>query len=248
MKDNFSTRSDNYAKYRPQYPSSLFDFLNSIVSGKENAWDCGTGNGQVAIRLADSFSTVWASDLSQAQIDQAFQTPNIRYSVKRAEKTNFPNQFFDLVTVAQAIHWFDFDKFYEEVKRTSKPKAIICVLGYGLLNISPEIDELVSDFYDNTIGSFWDPERKYLDEGYQTIPFPFQEISCPKFESVQSWDLNHFIGYLNTWSAIKHFIRENGFNPLPSFQLKLEKHWKKDEVKQVSFPLLLRVGKVFPEE
>jgi ubiquinone/menaquinone biosynthesis C-methylase UbiE len=244
MKDNFSTQSDKYAKYRPTYPSDLFDYINSIVQDKQNAWDCGTGNGQVAYELAKTFDNVFATDISQSQIDNALQADNIFYSVQPAEKTNFDNELFDLIVVAQAIHWFDFDKFYTEVKRTAKENALLCIVGYGKSKISEKIDNVINDFHDNVIGKYWDKERKYIDEKYKTIPFPFDEMQTPNFVNTQRWTLEHLIGYLNTWSAVKHFIKQNGYNPIDKLQSEIEQLWNNEQTKQVHFPLLLRIGRI----
>ncbi len=214
MKDNFSTDSDKYAKYRPTYPSDFFEYLKSIVQNKHAVWDCGTGNGQVAFELAKSFDKVYATDISQSQIANALQSDNIFYTVQPAERTNFDNDMFDLVVVAQAIHWFDFEQFYKEVSRTAKEKAVLCVIGYGKLEVTEKIDSIIEDLYSNTLGNYWDKERKYIDENYQTIPFPCSEFPAPKFVNSQDWTLQHLIGYLNTWSAVKHFIKQNGFNPV----------------------------------
>lgn len=244
MKDNFSCHSDKYAKYRPTYPLELFEYINSIVPNKGTAWDCGTGNGQVAFELSKTFNQVFATDISQQQIDNAMQAENILYSVQPAEQTNFSNAQFDLVIVAQAIHWFDFEKFYTEVKRVAKPAALLCVIGYGLNTISKDIDKLVVDFYQNTIGKYWDEERNYLDDAYTTIPFPFEEIQTPTFSIKLHWTQKHFIEYLNTWSAVKHFIKHNNFNPVNDLQEHLAQHWQANEEKEITFPLFLRVGKV----
>lgn len=244
MKDNFSTHSDQYAKYRPTYPQAFFDYLSSIVPHKRNAWDCGTGNGQVAVELAKMFEKVYATDISQSQIDNALQAHNIFYSVQPAEQTNFANQQFDLIVVAQAIHWFDFDKFYSEVKRTANGNALICAVGYGLMEISENIDEVISDFYENVLGAYWDKERRYIDEQYKTIPFPFEEIEAPKFVIKRTWTLKHLVGYLNTWSAVKHFIKQNGYNPIDNLEKRLTQSWGEETEHEIGFPLLLRIGKV----
>jgi len=245
MKDNFSTQSDKYAKFRPTYPSDLFEFLNANIPDKLNAWDCGTGNGQVAFELAKTFDKVFATDISQQQIDNALQADNISYSVQPAEKTNFDNGLFDLVVVAQAIHWFDFDRFYAEVRRTAKENALLCVVGYGKLEINKQIDNIITDFYNNVIGRYWDKERKYIDENYKTIPFPFDELQSPNFAITQHWTLEHLIGYLNTWSTVKHFIKQTGFNPVDKLKTEIERFWDNNEqAKQVSFPLLLRIGRI----
>lgn len=242
-KDNFSLHADNYAKYRPTYPLEFFDYLNSILIDKQNAWDCGTGNGQVAYELAKTFDYVFATDISQSQIDNALQADNISYSVQPAENTTFNNKQFDLIVVAQAIHWFNFDRFYAEVRRTSKKNTLLCVIGYGRIIISEPIDRLISDFYYNVIGTYWDKERKYIDDNYETIPFPFDEIKTPKFEMRHTWTLEHLMGYLNTWSAVKHFIKQNGFNPIDKLQTEIIPLWDCEEL-EVAFPLLLRIGKI----
>ena len=244
MKDNFSTQPDKYAKYRPTYPPDLFAFLNLNVQDKQNAWDCGTGNGQVAYELARVFDNVFATDISQSQIDHALQADNISYSVQPAEKTNFGNNLFDLIVVAQAIHWFDFGRFYTEVKRTAKNNALLCVVGYGKLKISRQIDNAIADFYYNVIGTYWDKERRYIDENYKTIPFPFDEIQTPDFVNEQYWALEHLIGYLNTWSAVKHFIKQNNYNPIGKLQKDIEQLWGNKQIRQVHFPLLLRIGRI----
>jgi SAM-dependent methyltransferase len=244
MKDNFSQQSDRYAKFRPRYPELLYDYLNSLVPRKENAWDCGSGNGQVAICLAKTFTQVFATDISQAQIDNALQAENIHYSVQPAEKTSFENNIFDLIVAAQAVHWFDFEKFYAEVKRTARKNALIVLLGYGRLQTSTEIDTLLDDFYFNQIGKYWDSERRYIDENYQTIPFPFEEIQAPKFTNTLQWDLEHLLGYLNTWSAVKHFTKHHNYNPVELLRKPLEQFWTQKQILEVSFPLLLRIGKI----
>jgi ubiquinone/menaquinone biosynthesis C-methylase UbiE len=244
MKDNFSINSENYAKYRPTYPAEFFDYLNTILPNKQKAWDCGTGNGQIAYELAKTFDYIFATDISQSQIDNALLLDNISYSVQPAEKTTFESNLFDLIIIGQAIHWFNFDEFYKEVNRTANNNAIICVVGYSRVKISEEIDKLITAFYKDIIGPYWDDERKYIDENYATIPFPFLEIQTPKFNNIQHWTLNHLIGYLNTWSAVKHFIKYNNYNPINDLQREIEKLWDNNSVKEVCFPLLLRIGKI----
>lgn len=244
MKDNFSLHSDKYAKFRPTYPTSLFNYIKSIVPGKECAWDCGTGNGQVAYELAKTFDKVYATDISQTQIDHAVLADNIVYSVQPAEKNNFEKQLFDLIIIGQAIHWFDFKRFYSEARRTAKKDALICIVGYGRIEISEQIDGVISNFYENVLGEYWDKERKYIDENYQTIPFPFKEMRTPGFVNTLHWTREHLVGYLNTWSAVKHFFLQTGYNPVEKLRPEIEQYWHKEEIKEVRFPLLLRVGKI----
>ena len=243
MKDNFSSKSDNYAKYRPTYPLEFFDFLNSLLPSKMNAWDCGTGNGQIAFEISKTFENVEATDISIAQIKNAVTVDNVHYSIQAAESVNYENDFFDLIIVGQAIHWFDFEKFYSEVKRTGKKNAIVCAVGYGRMKVNLEIDTIIDEFYTNVIGTYWDEERKFIDENYQTIPFPFKEISTPNFSQKYFWDLDHLIGYLNTWSAVKHYIQKNGSNPITPLEIELKKIWGNQKL-NLYFPMLLRMGYV----
>lgn len=244
MKDNFSTRSGEYARYRPGYPAAFFTYLESLLAERNRAWDCGTGNGQVAVELAKIFREVDATDLSQKQLDNAVPKENIIYSCQMAEKTNFPVDVFDLVVVAQAIHWFDFERFYAEVRRTAKNDALLVVLGYGLLNVSPEVDKVVRRLHDEVLADCWDPERRYIDEKYQTIPFPFEEIETPAFTNELNWSLDQLLAYIGTWSAMKHHTEKKGSDPLDLITDELSEAWGNHEIRKVSFPILLRVGRV----
>jgi len=244
MKDNFSIQSDRYAKYRPTYPDTLYDYLLSIVPARENAWDCGTGNGQIAQVLAESFKNVFATDISQQQIDNAVLHENIAYSVQPAEKTSFPDNFFDLITVAQAIHWFDFDAFYREVTRTGRNGGVLAVIGYGLIQINSSIDRIIAAFYRDVVGPYWDKERRYVDENYRTIPFPFQEINTPAFDNDFEWSFDHLIGYIGTWSAVKHYEKKNGSNPVDLIRDELKKSWGDTATLKGKFPILLRVARI----
>ena len=244
MKDNFSTASGLYARYRPSYPPELYNFLLGLIPHKRYAWDCGTGNGQVACELSKYFQQVFATDISKAQLEHAPVIPNVKYSVQQAEHSDFKNDQFDLITVAQAIHGFDLEKFYKEVRRNLRPGGIICVMGYGRIQISDGIDEIITRFYEDILGSYWDPERKYIDQEYSTLPFPFKEIHTPKFECAFHWDLNHLIGYLNTWSAVKHFIARNHNNPVKEIEEKINHQWGDQNKRPVYFPIISRTGKL----
>lgn len=244
MKDNFSTDSDKYAKFRPVYPAEFYLYLRNILPACENAWDCGTGNGQVAAELSSFFQQVNATDISEQQISHAIKKPNIHYSVQPAEKVNFADNLFDLVIVGQAIHWFQFDEFYKEVNRTAKNNALFVIIGYGRVELAGEADALLQHFYKNIIGSYWDQERKHIDEKYHTIPFPFEEINAPDFTLSFEWDAEHLLGYINTWSAVKHFTKANSYNPIQQFSEELLKQWPLHESRTVQFPLLLRIGRI----
>lgn len=243
-KDYFSGHSSIYAAFRPTYPAELYDHILRFVRSRESAWDCGTGNGQVAKELAQKFTNVCASDISDSQLAHAVQAPNIKYVQSTAEETPFADHQFDLVTVGQALHWFDLPKFYAEVKRTVKPGGTIAVWGYALLTISPEIDELFLDFYHNVVGAYWDEARRMVEQEYAGISFPFEALPSGKFEIKVEWTLEQFAGYLESWSATQKFIKANGHNPVDTFIPKVKEVWKNNETKTVCFPVFLKLGRV----
>ncbi len=243
MKDNFSKQADIYAKYRPDYPLELFDFILTQVGKKQIAWDCATGNGQSAKVLACFFDKVFATDISKKQIEHAEQGANIFYSVQPAEQTSFPDNSFDLITVSQALHWFATEEFYKEAKRVSKRDGVLAAWSYSLLHISPAIDTLVRSYYTNVVGPYWDNERKYVDEEYKTILFPLKETATPEFTMNYYWTIEELEGYLNTWSALQKFITANNYNPAPDLIQQVKPHWK-TETMRVSFPVHLRLGQV----
>lgn len=243
MKDNFSGQADKYAKYRPGYPPALFDFIISHVNEKNTAWDCATGNGQTAKQLALSFKKVLATDISQKQIDHAYQASSIIYSVQPAEQTDFTDNSIDLITVSQALHWFHFDKFYAEVKRVARPGAVIAAWMYSLLRISSDINKIIEEYHYETLESYWDKERKYVDDNYSSIPFPFKEIPTPPFSMEYSWQLHELEGYFNTWSALQKFIAAEQYNPVPGLIEKIRHYWVEDRMK-IIFPIQLRLGQI----
>lgn len=239
-KDLFSNHAQDYAAFRPTYPKELYDFIFSHVEEFELAWDAGTGNGQVARDLSKYFRKVLATDISAKQIENAFYTENIFY-YQVGETTSFPKNSFDLICVAQAIHWFDRDRFYSEVNRVAKPGAIIVVWGYGLLSIDPEIDLLIHDFYVNIIGPYWDKERNLIDEQYKTISFPFHEIETPEFSFSLLWTLRELQGYLTTWSSVQKFMKVKNFNPVEKLIAQIQPTWKSDKM-EINFPFFVRAG------
>lgn len=241
-KDNFSNQASVYAQFRPTYPQAVFDYLNSVVKEKKSVWDCATGNGQMARELAKTFDTIYATDISQKQLDNAFQAENIVYSIAKAEETQFADDTFDLITVAQAIHWFDFEKFYVEVNRVAKSGAVLFVIGYSMPRFEGKIDEILQDFYWNVTGPYWDAERKHIDNQYNSIPFPFEAIECPVFKNEYRWTLEMAEGYFNSWSSIQHYIKKNGVNPVNEVIDKLRDYWIGEQ--RVEFPLFTKVGRV----
>ncbi|MAM18116.1 MAG: class I SAM-dependent methyltransferase [Christiangramia sp.] len=241
MKDNFSGHSSDYAKFRPEYPAEVYTFLKENLSGFDCAWDCGTGNGQVASRLADFFNLVEATDISQPQLKNAIQKNAIHYSLQPAEKVNFPDAVFDLVICGQSVHWFDFAAFFSEATRCLKKGGLLVLMGYGLIRGNQAFNQVMDHFYQNIIGPYWDPERRHLDNEYQDIPFPFEEIPAPKLDLSLKWDITHLLGYLRTWSAVKHYEKAHGKDPVQIVEKDLKNSFGNSG--SVKFPIILRAGR-----
>jgi ubiquinone/menaquinone biosynthesis C-methylase UbiE len=242
QKDYFSGHSKLYATFRPTYPENLYDFIFKQVKHFDRAWDCATGNGQVAQVLAKHFRHVEATDISQQQLDNAVQIKNIHYSQHSAEKTAFPGKHFDLITVGQALHWFDLTKFYQEVNRVAKKDALFAVWGYAVCSVNQHVDEHFNHFYNHVVGPYWDSARRMVEEEYQNLPFPFEQIATRKFSIEVEWTLEEFAGYLTTWSATQKFMRDKNYNPVPEVVKLIQPYWKGRET--VSFPVFLKLGRL----
>ncbi|MCB9290124.1 MAG: class I SAM-dependent methyltransferase [Lewinellaceae bacterium] len=244
MKDNFSEQAAGYARFRPHYPRALYEAIFPLVPRFQRAWDCGTGNGQVALELAGRFKEVEATDLSEKQIRNASAHEHISYSVQAAEEATFPRGYFDLITVAQAIHWFDFGRFYAAVNRVLRTDGLLAVFGYNLPEVEGRAGDAVRYFYREVVGPYWDPERRYIDEAYLTIPFPFEEIPFPPLEMAYHWNFHQLAGYLKTWSAVKHFERQQGYDPADHFMEELKTAWGEAGERIVRFPIIGRLGRL----
>lgn len=240
--DHFSGVAGDYARFRPGYPAALFDWLAANSPGRDFAWDCGCGNGQASAPLAERYRRVTATDFSARQIELAKPHPRIDYRVARAEASGLPDRCADLVTVAQALHWFDFDRFYAEVGRVLKPGGLFAAWTYQLLRAEPAINEVLADFYANTLGPYWPPERRWVDLAYGgDMPFPFRGITTPAFEIRLTWSLEDMLAYLGTWSATTRYRRTRGDDPIPVLGERLAPIWQTG-TREIVWPIALRAG------
>ncbi len=244
MNSRFSQQADLYARYRPDYPEELHNFILSKTDSLDTAWDCGTGSGQVARVLANHFKKVYASDISQQQMEHAPKKENIQYFNIPAEDTGFAPNLFNLVTVGQAIHWFNFESFYEEVNRTAKKDALLAVFGYGMVQLTNNIDDVLHSFYDEMFSRYFSKSRKYINKKYRTIPFPFDEISSPDFERNMEWTLETLEGFLNSWSTVQKYKNDHNSNPVDPVLDQIKSLWESEKSRTVTFPVFLRLGQV----
>ena len=244
FEDHFSKQSQLYAQHRPQYPDEIYAYLASLAPGRSLAWDCGTGNGQAAIGLSHYFDKVYATDASAEQISRAQANEKVEYHVEPAEHVSLADRSVDLVTVAVAIHWFNFDEFYREVRRVLKPGGILAAWTYSLTKISPEIDRLIDRYYYEVLKGFWPERIHYLEERYETLPFPFDEIQAPFFAMERELTLAQYAGFLDSWSATQRYQEQKGHHPLEMIWDPLSAAWgKENETRLVRWPLHFRIGR-----
>ena len=242
FKDHFSKQAADYAKFRPRYPREMLQYLGTITPSRKLAWDCATGNGQAATELAEVFEHVIAIDASEGQIANAEPHTRVEYRVASAEQSGLPSDRFDLVIVAQALHWLNHDQFYPEVRRVLKGNGVFAASAYNHLEIDRSIKEIIKHYYYDIVGSYWPPERRLIED-FSEIPFPFPEVKTPAFEIVAEWNLDHLIGYLWSWSSTQRFVAATNHNPIDQIEADLQKAWgDRHETKRISWPLILRVG------
>ncbi len=243
--DHFSGHADLYRRHRPTYPPELFTWLAERCPGRATAWDCATGNGQAAVGLAAHFAFVAATDASLDQITRARRHPSVGYALASAERAPLADDSADLITVAQAVHWFDLDAFYAEARRVARPGAHLAVWTYSLARVDAAVDAVVDWFYEDVVGPWWPPERRHVHERYGNLPFPFERVPTPDFDMRPRWTRADLAGQLSTWSSVNRYRKERGEDPLDLLEPRLAEAWPDaDEVRGVSWPIYLHVGRL----
>lgn len=243
--DHFSRISAAYAAFRPRYPDTLFEFLAREAPARDAAWDAGTGSGQAAVGLVRHFRHVTGTDASAAQIEHATPDSNISYRVAPAEASGLENRSVDLVTAAQALHWFDQARFWAEARRVLRPRGVIAIWTYVHVEIAPRIDTIVRRFYSGVVGPYWPPERRITEERYQTIEFPFAEFAAPNFVIEQPVTLDDIAGYIRTWSATRAFVERHRQDPVDGLVGELAAVWGDQQQSRLArWPIAMRVGRI----
>ena len=244
FKDHFSTVSAAYAAFRPRYPDALFSYLAREAPARDAVWDAGTGSGQAAVSLAEHFSMVTATDASAEQLAHATLHPRVAYRVAPAEASGLPDGSVDLVTAAQAVHWFDRPRFWAEARRVLRPHGLIAVWTYVLVQIAPDIDAIVNRFCDETVGRYWPPERRLTEQRYRTIDFPFAELQTPDFVIEQDVTLDDLAGYVRTWSATRGYVKHHGCDPVTELVAALAPVWGGSRIeRRARWPIAMRAGR-----
>lgn len=243
FKDHFSSGSQDYAKFRPRYPKELFEYLARTSPATELAWDVATGSGQAALDLTAHFARVYASDASSKQIESALRNDRIDYRAEPAESSSLAGNSVDLITVAQALHWLDLSRFYAEARRVLKARGVVAAWTYGTCAVSPDVDKVVAWFYHDVAGRYWPEERKFVEDEYRTLPFPFEPLEAPAFHMTAEWNLPDFAGYLGTWSATQRFCEAERCDYLEVVLPRLEPAWgDANKARQIRWPLHLLIG------
>lgn len=243
--DHFGKVASHYASHRPGYPAALFDWLSKQCHAHDLAWDCGAGSGQASVGLAAHFAQVLATDMSAEQLLQSTEHPRVEYRVARAESSGLADHSVDLVSVAQALHWFDPDRFYAEVRRVLKPGGLIAAWSYGVISLEgEEADSLLQHFYHQVIGPYWPAERHHVETGYRELPFPFDRLDPPVLAMQADWTLEHLAGYLRSWSASARYAAANGKDAVSDLVAQLEPLWGGPaRTRTVGWPLTILAGR-----
>ena len=243
FKDHFSSQASGYSRYRPGYPAELIGFVASRAPDQRLAVDCATGSGQAALAIAEYFDCVLAVDASLDQLARSQPHPRVLYAASLAEQLPIGPRSVALVTAAQAVHWFDFSRFYDECRRVLVPGGVIAVWTYEKFRLDPAVDAVVDRFYSQVVGPDWPAERRYVELGYRTLPFPWNEESPPDFAHETDWDLAEVLGYLGTWSAVQRYRDRVGSDPLPALKPELAAAWGDERTRTLRWPIHLRLGR-----
>lgn len=233
-----------YRARRPSYPDALFDWLAQIAPARELAWDCGTGTGQAAQKLARSFRHVRATDADARLLAQATRAPNIDYAQFSAEENIDLNAQVDLITCACSVHWFDLDLFYVQARRALKPDGVIGLWTYDWpWTSSQAVNAVLEKLKTDILGAYWGPVSVYYFGQYKNLPFPFIEIEAPAFHVEVAQTSDELLDFLGTWSAPTKYRNATGVDPLALVREELSETWRTELIGPLQVPLHLRVGR-----
>lgn len=242
---DFSPFAEEYARFRPSYPAALFEFLASLVERHSLAWDCATGNGQAAVSLADHFRRVVATDVSAEQIRRAKAHPCVEYRVAPAEASGLETDSVDLVAVAAALHWFDLEAFYGEVRRVLRPRGILAVWTYHAAIIDGPLGEVIGPLYWDLLRDYFAAGARLVDDRYEDLSLPGEPLEVPEFRMAADWTLDQFHGYVSSWSGTQRYMQERGEDPFERIAGEAARLWENPQsARPIQWPLILRVSRL----
>jgi SAM-dependent methyltransferase len=187
------------------------------------------------------FTSVVATDASAAQIASAGNQAGIEFRVAPAEVSRLLPESVDLITVAQALHWFKIDAFFDEARRVLRPAGVLAIWCYGHCNVEPGCDELIKEVFAE-VEQYWPPERDIVEARYAGIRLPFTEIPSKDFDMQASWTADDMLDYMRTWSASQRYIGDIGADPTVNYADPLRAMWGGDR-RTVLWPITLRLGR-----
>ena len=242
----FGDRSaaSSYDRVRPSYPPELFAALAKRVASHRVAWDAGSGTGKAAATLVDSFDRVVATDASLPMLLHARPAKRVLYCVCDSSRVALRDHVVDLVVAAAAVHWFDLDPFYEEVRRVLDAKGRIVAMSYFAPVFANALDADFGTFVKEVLEGYWDPRTRTVMDAYRSLPFPFREEPAPAFDAVARWNVNEFLDYLDSLSAARAFFDRHGERPSMHVAESVRRHWGDKGTRDVSFPVFVRIGRL----
>ncbi|XP_074655132.1 putative methyltransferase DDB_G0268948 [Tubulanus polymorphus] len=210
-----------YVKSRFSYPHDLRDIILDYLK-KDSRYrppfgqliDVGCGSGQSTPLFADHFQTLIGVDCSQAQIEEATRRnihENIEYRIGDSTSLPMKDESTDLVIVSVALHWFDLQKFYAEVRRILKPGGLLAVWNYRYFTVhydqTPDntnaitdvCKKLIDDWFSEIDGHIGPPPKN--DNCMAGTPPCFQNEK--RFETAVEmiWSVNELVFYTSTLSS-----------------------------------------------
>jgi len=207
--DRFLGRTRDYSDYRPEYPKELFHYLVDELGLKASdaVADIGSGTGKFTRHLVEIVNVVYGvepNDEMRMEAEKRLGTHSHFKSVAgKAEATGLPPRSIDVVTVAQAFHWFDSDTAKTEFQRILKPKGTVILIWYDRTVSTP-----FEKAYEVLVTNFGMDYGKVNLHGYLRSRSPesfFAPTLARTFElAVTHWlDLHGMLGRLRSSSFLR---------------------------------------------
>jgi len=244
FKDHFSSSAALYKTARPRYPDALFDFIARAAPTTTRAWDAGCGNGQASHALAAHFAHVLATDPSTEQVSRAEPHERITFAVEPAERSSAADASVDVVTVAQALHWFDHARFFDEVRRVLARGGLLVAWGYSTFHVSRAFDAAFTTLVRDVVARDWPDENQLLWDGYRDIAFPGLPVEAPRFSIDVTWTLDALLAYVRTWSGVVRHDARTGRALVDEVRPALAHAWAEGSAADAPRPITMPIDLV----